>query len=113
LVTSAAQSSKVFARWTISKLRETVLNTARAGNRHFRPLSALRAHTKAPYKTDLHRETPMALNRPGTARTDEGEGDEHEAELRPPHAGDHLRLYPIVTFPYSSTTLYQFSYRIQ
>ena len=44
--------------------------TARAGNRRFRLLSALRAHTKAPYKTDLHRKTLMALNRPGTARTD-------------------------------------------
>ena len=28
--------------------------TARAGNRRFWMLSALRAHTKAPYKTDLH-----------------------------------------------------------
>ncbi len=27
-------------------------------------LSALRAHTNAPYKTDLHRKTLMALNRP-------------------------------------------------
>ena len=31
--------------------------TARAGNRRFRRLSALRAHTKAPYKRDLHRKT--------------------------------------------------------
>jgi hypothetical protein len=62
---------------------------------------------------DLHRKTLKALNRPGWARTDEREGDEHEAELRPPHAGDHLGLYPIVTFPYSSTTLYQVSDRIQ
>jgi hypothetical protein len=36
---------------------------ARAGNRRFGRLSALRAHTKAPYKTDLHRKTLMALNR--------------------------------------------------
>jgi hypothetical protein len=42
---------------------------ARAGDRRFRRLSALRAHTKAPYKTDLHRRTLRALNRPGTART--------------------------------------------
>ena len=48
----------------------TATVSARAGNRRFRPLSALRAHTKAPYKTDLHRKTLMALNRPGTARTD-------------------------------------------
>jgi hypothetical protein len=38
--------------------------TARAGNRRFWCLSALRAHTKAPYKTDLHRKTLMALNCP-------------------------------------------------
>ena len=38
--------------------------TARAGNRRFWCLSALRAHTKAPYKTDLHRKTLMALNHP-------------------------------------------------
>jgi hypothetical protein len=38
--------------------------TARAGNRRFWGLSALCAHTKAPYRTDLHRETLRALNRP-------------------------------------------------
>jgi hypothetical protein len=43
--------------------------SARAGKRRFWPLSALRAHTKAPHKTDLHRKTLMALNRPGAART--------------------------------------------
>ena len=31
-------------------------STARAGNRHFSPLSALWAHTKSPYKMDFHRE---------------------------------------------------------
>jgi hypothetical protein len=30
--------------------------TARAGNHRFGPLSALRANTKAPYKTDFHKE---------------------------------------------------------
>ena len=35
-----------------------------------RPLSALRAHTKPPYKMDFHRETPRALNRPKAARTE-------------------------------------------
>ena len=44
-------------------------DTARAGNRRFRLLSTLRAHTKAPYSTDFHRKVLMALNRPGTART--------------------------------------------
>jgi hypothetical protein len=42
-----------------------LLESARAGNRCFWCLSALRAHTKAPYKTDLHRKTLRALNRPG------------------------------------------------
>jgi hypothetical protein len=43
----------------------TLLTSARAGNRRFWLLSALRAHTKAPSKTDLHRETLRALKRPG------------------------------------------------
>ena len=43
--------------------------SARAGNRRFSPLSARRAHTKSPYKTDLHRKTLRALNSPRAART--------------------------------------------
>ena len=43
--------------------------SARAGNRRFRLLSALRAHTKEPHKTDPLWETQRALNRPGRART--------------------------------------------
>ena len=43
--------------------------SCRAGNRRFWQLSALRAHTKAPYKTDLHRKTRRALNRSWAART--------------------------------------------
>jgi hypothetical protein len=39
--------------------------SARAQNRRFGLFSAPRAHTKAPYKTDLHRKTLRALNRPG------------------------------------------------
>ena len=35
----------------------------------FRPLSALRAHTKVPYKMDFHWKTLRALNRPWAART--------------------------------------------
>jgi hypothetical protein len=57
---------------------------ARAGNRHFWRLSALRTYTKAPCKTDLHRKTLRALNRPG------GPGQEldvdeavREVEVRP------------------------------
>ena len=42
---------------------------ARAGNHRFGLLSALRAHTKAPYKPDLLWETRRALNCPGRART--------------------------------------------
>jgi hypothetical protein len=38
-------------------------------NRRFWPSSALRAHTKTPWKTDLHRETLRALNRPRRAQT--------------------------------------------
>ena len=58
-------SSGLEVQWTSEPFR----CAARAGDRRFWLLSALRAHTKAPYKTDLHRETLMALNRPGTART--------------------------------------------
>jgi hypothetical protein len=43
--------------------------TARAQNRRVRLLSALRAHTKAPYKTELLWRTLRALNRPGWSRT--------------------------------------------
>jgi hypothetical protein len=43
--------------------------SARAANRRFWLLSALRAHTKAPYKIDLHWETLRALSRPWRART--------------------------------------------
>ena len=43
--------------------------TARVGNRRFGLLSALRSHTKAPYKIDLLWETLRVLKRPGRART--------------------------------------------
>ena len=45
--------------------REPGRFTARAGNRHFWLLSSLRAHAKAPYKTDLLRKTRRPLKRPG------------------------------------------------
>jgi hypothetical protein len=44
-------------------------SSARAGNRRFWLLSALRAHTKAPYKTDLLGKTLRAFSRPGRSRT--------------------------------------------
>jgi hypothetical protein len=43
--------------------------TARAANRRFGLLRALRTHTKAPYKPDLLWETLRALNSPAKART--------------------------------------------
>ena len=46
--------------------------TARAGNRRFRRLSALRAHTESPYRMDFHRGARRALNRPKAARTERG-----------------------------------------
>ena len=46
-------------------VREQRALTTRAGNRRFWCLCTLRAHTKAPYKTDLHRKTLRALKRPG------------------------------------------------
>ena len=57
--------------------------TARAGNRRFLCLSAPRAHTKAPYKTDLYRETLRALNRPGGP----GPSANVSRETLPPPAG--------------------------
>ena len=42
--------------------------TVRAENRRFWLLSALRAITKAQYKTDLHLKMLIARNRPWTAR---------------------------------------------
>jgi hypothetical protein len=63
-----------------ARARSASDRTAHAGNRRFWLLSALCAHTKAPYKTDLHRKMLMALNRPETART-VGGLVEHEREL--------------------------------
>jgi hypothetical protein len=48
--------------------RSTTLPTG-AGSRRFSLLSALRAHTEAPYKTDLLWEMLRTLNRRGRART--------------------------------------------
>jgi hypothetical protein len=47
-----------------------VASTARARNRRFGMLSALRADTKAPYKTELLWGTLRVLKRPGQARTE-------------------------------------------
>jgi hypothetical protein len=61
--------------------------TARAGNRRFGPLSAVRAHTNVPYRIDFHKKTLRALNRPWAARAD---GQEAHARARPRDGGDHL-----------------------
>jgi hypothetical protein len=55
--------------WSRSAISQHV--TARAGNRRFWLLSAPRAHTKAPSKTDLHRKTLRVRNRPKATRTKE------------------------------------------
>jgi hypothetical protein len=56
--------------------------TARAANRRFWCVSALRARTEAPYKMDFHRKTRRARNRPEAARTVvlAGEGVVHPRE---------------------------------
>jgi hypothetical protein len=50
-------------------LRHGVNELPRPENRRFWHLSALRAHTKAPYKMYFHRKTLRALNRPKAVRT--------------------------------------------
>jgi hypothetical protein len=55
--------------WTLASSTARAIATARARNRRSGPLSALRAHTNAPHKTDLPWETLRPLNRPGQART--------------------------------------------
>jgi hypothetical protein len=69
-----------------------------AGNHRFRLLSALRAHTKAPYEVDFHRETRRVLNRLKAARTVAAEDVEAvptDLVLEPAALG--LGLYPTVT----------------
>jgi hypothetical protein len=73
-LTSAAAVAGAVPRHEVARgveddhLREVPL-PARAGDRRFWRLSAPRAHTKAPYRTDVYRKTLMALNRPEAART--------------------------------------------
>jgi hypothetical protein len=73
------------ARWTKSAARAAG-PTARAGNGRFGRLSALCAHTKAPYKMDFHRKTLRPLNRSGRVRTVGGrEVQEHLRAARRDH----------------------------
>ena len=70
--------------------------TTRAGNRRYGPLSALRTHPKAPYKTDLPWKTLRARNGAGPGQTEDKEDDEDDRE--PTHAAD-LHLSGQVTRP--------------
>jgi hypothetical protein len=79
-------SSSSYARRRASITSGPCDATARAGNRRFDPLSALRAHPKAPYETDLRWETLRALKRAGRART----------ESRRRHAEDEDRAEQVV-----------------
>jgi hypothetical protein len=56
-----APASSTSSRWQLERISRV---TARAGNRRFGLLSALRPHTKAPYKMDFHRETLRLRYRP-------------------------------------------------
>ena len=62
MATATAQRQREAAAVPAAPERERSSTTARAGNRRSGPLSALRAHTKAPYRTGLHRES---LTTPG------------------------------------------------
>ena len=67
--------------------RSTTL-PAGAGSRCFSLLSALRAHTEAPYKTDFLWKTLRALNRPWAARTVGADALHAETRVR---AVEHLQ----------------------
>jgi hypothetical protein len=64
------------------------------GNRRFGRSSALRPHTKAPYKTDLLWGTPRSLNRPWRAvRTAEGNSRaSHRFRMKAPRTYDAFGL---------------------
>jgi hypothetical protein len=65
-------------------LRGGAASPAWVGNRRFRCLSALRAHTKTPYKMDFYRKTLRALNRPKAARTGAQAHDRAVQRAAPP-----------------------------
>ena len=56
-VFQASLKNSPFAHGFVHMSERNASTTARAGNRRFWLLSALRAHTKAPYKIDFHRKT--------------------------------------------------------
>ena len=91
---SAAAWSSLRAAATAASCSATCRRySARAGNRRFWWVSALRAHTKAPYESELLGETLRPLNRPGRARTvdlgvlEEVVGDEGGEVVGPRHDG--------------------------
>ena len=57
------------AAYLRSPLVRSKYETARAGNRRFRQLSALHTHTKVPYQMDLLGKNIRPLKRPWAART--------------------------------------------
>ena len=72
-----------------AKDRASALGPARAGKTGvFGCLSALHAHTKAPYKMDLHRKMLMALNRP----RDGADSKEHAGVVADDLGDGHLAL---------------------
>ena len=66
-----ADASSACAKLTDPDKSCELVSTARAETHRFGVLSALRAHTKAPCKTDLLWRTLRVTNRPERARTDE------------------------------------------
>jgi hypothetical protein len=58
----SGEGSSFARRITRSSSVSVIAAPARAGNRQFGRLGALRAHTKAPYKPDLLRRTLRARN---------------------------------------------------
>ena len=67
-------------------------------------MSALRAHAKAPYKTDVYRKTLVALNRPGTARIEGAEGALEAAGAHSHNYGAYTRGRQLPALPNMSET---------
>ena len=99
---ATAATRILFPRCT-SASRRLFVYAARAGNSRFGLLIALRAHTKAPYKTNLLWETLRARNRSGGARTAaEVRAEPGVSDLRghpPVLGGDHQPLGAAATHP--------------
>ena len=75
---------------------EQLAASARAGNRRFCLLNALRAHEKAPHKSDLLWETLRALNRPGWTEPKAGVGKTQAEVVTDSATGLPARAAPLV-----------------